>query len=248
MAGAQLSWPVDALTGIGPRARLRLTNEFQLEVDRATLAVPHGVQRLLALLALSRHPVSRSRAAGQLWLDVPEKRALGNLRTVLWRLRRLPVPTVRSLDDRIALDPAVEVDVSTLRGLTSQMLGTPSRETLSQLPQLLSAGEILPGWEDEWLIVERERFRELRLHALERAAEMLMELGDFGGAVQAALSAVEGEPLRESAQRLLVRVHLSEGNVATGLRAYRAYRNLVRAELGIEPSEAMDRLVARFLR
>lgn len=220
-----------------------LTGEFQLLIGDRSVAVPRGVQRLLAYLALGRRPVSRSTVAGQLWLDVPEWRALGNLRTALWRLRRIPRTVVRTIDQRLMLDPGTEVDVAELTELSARMLEIPESITQDQLWRLETARDILPGWEDEWLIVERERFRELRLYALERACDALTIRGKTGSAVQAGLAAVEAEPFRESAQRLLIRAHLAEGNRAAALRSYLAYRDLIEAELGIEPSDLMQTLV-----
>lgn len=225
-------------------ARLSLTGEFQLLIEDHSIAVPHGVQRLLAFLAVADRPIPRSRVAGQLWFDVPEWRALGNLRTALWRLRQIPRRVVRAIDERLTLDPDLEVDIAKLSELSTRVLEDPDRVTLQRLPELVAAGDILPGWEDEWLVVERERFRELRLHALERACEVLMNRGKQASAVQACLAAVVAEPFRESAQRLLVRVHLTEGNRAAALRSYLAYRDLIETELGIEPSDLMQDLVA----
>jgi DNA-binding SARP family transcriptional activator len=232
----------------GPRARLSLVTEFQLRIGSRNVSVPHGVQRLLAFLAMSGQPVARSRVAGQLWLDVPEWRALGNLRSALWRLGRLPRRLVQSLDDRLTLDSDVEVDLAELTKLSSRLTDAPDPAALGNVSMLMAATELLPGWEDEWIIVERERFRERRLHALERACEALLEVGNHPAAVQAAMVAIEAEPFRDSAQRLLVRVHLAEGNMAAALRSYQIYRDLMESELGIEPSEHMRALVAGFNR
>jgi DNA-binding SARP family transcriptional activator len=56
------------------------------------------------------------------------------------------------------------------------------------------------------------------------------------------------EPLRESAHRALVRVHLAQGNVAEAVRAYESFRALLAADLGVEPTAQMDALVCRFRR
>lgn len=231
-------------TGPGTPTRLSLTSGFQLVIDDRSVAVPHGVQRLLAFLAIARRPIARSRVAGQLWLDATEGRALANLRSALWRLHRLPRRVVSSLDERLAIAPEVDVDIMELSALSDEILDFADRASLERLPQLVAASEILPGWEDEWLILDRERFREMRLLALERGCEALIDLGDAAGAVQAALAAVETEPFRESAQRLLVRVYVMEGNLAAALRVYLTYRDLIDAELGIEPSDRMEELLA----
>jgi DNA-binding SARP family transcriptional activator len=181
--------------------------------------------------------------AGQLWFDVPEWRALGNLRSALWRLRRLPERMVEVIDERLGLAGDVEVDVDELANLTIEIIAS-DRPTRRSLDKLMSAVEILPGWEEEWLIVARERFRELRLDALERSSEALLHAGDYGAAIQAALAAVETEPFRESGQRLLVSAHIKQGNLVEAMRTYATFRRTLREELGIEPSHLMDDLVA----
>jgi DNA-binding SARP family transcriptional activator len=47
---------------------------------------------------------------------------------------------------------------------------------------------------------------------------------------------VRTEPLRESAHRAVVSVHLAEHNVVEAVRHYRAFRKLLGEELGMEPS------------
>ena len=56
--------------------------------------------------------------------------------------------------------------------------------------------------------------------------------------------AVRGEPLRESAYRVLVRVHLAEGDVAAAVHVYRQFRTRLRDELGLDPTDRLTRLVA----
>ncbi len=226
------------------RLRISLVSEFQLLIDDVHVSVPHGVQRVLAFLATAGRPVARSRLAGELWLDVPEERARGNLRSALWRLNRVPRPIVRSVDDSLTLERDVDVDLAELTELMLRLVHAPDPASLSSLPQLVAATDLLPGWEDEWIVVERERFRELRLHALERAGEILLERGDIPGAVHAALAAAQADPFRDSAQRLLVRAHLQEGNAVAALGTYRSFRYRMLNELGIEPSESLKELVA----
>ena len=106
-----------------------------------------------------------------------------------------------------------------------------------------SSGELLPDWYDDWVVIERERFRQLRVHALERLCERLTSERRFTEAVETGLAAVEGEPLRESAHRVLIHAHLAEGNAAEALRQYGVFRGLLRDRLGLEPSGQMDALV-----
>ena len=108
------------------------------------------------------------------------------------------------------------------------------------------AGDLLPDWYDDWVLIERERLRQLRLHALESLAIRRLDAGRYGEAAVAALAAVSIEPLRESAQRVLIRIHLAEGNVGEAVRQYRLYRNLLSDEMGLYPSEQIETLLRPF--
>jgi DNA-binding SARP family transcriptional activator len=104
--------------------------------------------------------------------------------------------------------------------------------------------DLLPCWyEDDWVIEEREAFRQNRLHALEILCLMLAQQGRYGEAINAAFSVVRTEPLRESAHRALVMVHLCEGNYGEALRQYERCRILLHDELGIDPSPRLHDLI-----
>ena len=104
-------------------------------------------------------------------------------------------------------------------------------------------GELLPEWFDDWIVVERERLRQVRLHGLEALCDRLSAAGHHSQAVQVGIAAVADEPLRESAQRTLIQAHLAEGNVSEAVRQFQVYRRLLREELGVGPSAALEGLV-----
>lgn len=225
------------------RSTLRLFAEFQFLVDERPLNLPHSCERVLAFLGMSPVPVSRTRLAGNLWPDVAEHRAKGDLRSALWRLRRI-TGVIHEDDHRLALAAGVDVDVGEMSSLARSLMTEPDRHSLDRVPDLVDALDILPGWDEEWLVVERERYRMTRLRALDRSAEAFLTAGEHALALAAALASVATEPYRETAHRLVIQVHLSEGNNAEAIRAYDAYRSLVTAELGLVPSELMEDLVA----
>jgi DNA-binding SARP family transcriptional activator len=107
----------------------------------------------------------------------------------------------------------------------------------------LSIGELLPGWYDDWVLFERERVRQLHLHILEAVAEALSASGRFGVALEAGLRAVQVDPLRESAHRLVMEIHLAEGNIWEALRRYEECSRLLWKELRVAPSGRMRELV-----
>ena len=98
----------------------------------------------------------------------------------------------------------------------SQNEGLPDYQDL--IPALSQS--LLPDWLDEWLILDRERWDQVRLHALENLARLLMIAEKYLPALEAALAAVAIEPVRESAHRTVVEVYIAEGNSACALRHY----------------------------
>jgi len=91
--------------------------------------------------------------------------------------------------------------------------------------------------------MERERYRQLRMHALEILCVRLSGAGRHGEAVEAGLAAVSGEPLRESAHRVLIGAHLAEGNRCEAIRQFDRYRGVLQRELGLEPSPEIAALI-----
>jgi DNA-binding SARP family transcriptional activator len=108
--------------------------------------------------------------------------------------------------------------------------------------------EVLPDWDEDWALVEREHFRNASLQALESLCEHLTARGRLRQALEVGLAAFAREPLRESAHRLLVRIYLADGNTFDALRQFRLYRDLARSRLGVEPSPQMLELVHGLLR
>jgi DNA-binding SARP family transcriptional activator len=228
-------------------ARVALLDGFALRLPsgRATAEaddLPHGVQRLVAYLSLCRRP-ARTAIAGQLWPEVPEDNAHRSLRSALWRLQKVAPGVVHVSGGTLSLARTVRVDVRELTEWAQRMLDPTSALDGTTVPDVGLRGELLPGWYDDWVLLERERLRQLRMHALEALAEKLAAAGRYGEAVQAAYAAVVAEPLRESAHRALIRAYLAEGNRGDAIAHYRAYRRLLQEELGLEPSSQMNDLV-----
>lgn len=222
--------------------RLQLLNGFGLQQDGHAVLTSWGVQRLLAYMALNRS-ANRHQVAGELWPDVTEQRAHGSLRTVLWRLQAVCHGLVSTAEHAVTLHPDVTIDVEVLmesaRGLRR---GEDRPEWRAAL--LHGGGELLPGWYDEWVLLERERMRQLRLHALEDFCTLLLRQGCFGEAVDVAFTALRTEPMRESVHRLLIEIYLAEGNHNEARRQYREYASLLRRELGEAPSPRIAALFA----
>lgn len=222
---------------------LQLIGSFRLTVSGADADIPLPAQRLLALLALRHRPLLRGYAAGTLWLDHSEARAAGNLRSVLWRLRMQDLPVVEVHNGSIELAPMVNVDLHEAVDRAQRWLAGSETEGDHAAGPAALEGEVLPDWYDDWVSDERERFRQLRLHALEAMAERLAGAGRWADAVLAAMTALAADPLRESAHRAVIKVHLAEGNVAEAVRQLRRCQRLMIDEVGVPPSALLEELI-----
>jgi len=205
-------------------------------VESERREVPEGSKQLLAFVALRRRRVERRCAAGSLWPSVDDERAAGNLRSALWRLRRADVDVLIADKWSLALSADVQVDLHLTEQWATRLIeGQASPRDLAVSPSAADALDLLPGFYDDWVLMERERIRQRMLHALEALSEKLTSMGRFADAIEAALLATSAEPLRESAQRSLIKAHIAEGNLTEARRSYHAYRDLMHRELGLMP-------------
>jgi len=210
--------------------RLQVLGGFRLSAGNTVLAIPRSGQRLVAILAL-RGPSPRLLVAGLLWPDVPEGKALGCLRTTMWRLRQLQLVVAARPHPELALPSGVAVDAH-----------DPASVVASWRNGSRHSSELLPGWYDDWVLLERERIRQVLLHATERAAEDSLTRGEPEIALTLAMAAVAVDSLRESAHRLVARAHLAEGNVGEARRHVADACQLMIDELGVPPSAALRNL------
>lgn len=229
-----------------PGLRISLLGGFELEDEGPTIVLPAESQRLLAFLALKGRAVRRGVVAGTLWPVATEQHASSSLRSALARLHGPARIAVEATALDLGLSSTVRVDLWDSLGLARRLLapeGPPTPDAVSVTIQALSR-ELLPDWYDEWVLVEAEDWRQLRLHALEALADRLTARANYGEAAAAALAAVRAEPLRESPRASLIRVHIAEGNPSEAVREFARYGELLKLELGVEPTERLRTLMA----
>ena len=208
------------------------------------LEVPDGSKRLLVFVALSAGRVDRRYAAGSLWPRGSDERAAGNLRSALWRLKGAGIEVLESDKCTLAMRQGTVVDVSVMCEWAARLVDGSATQTDLCLPNWRwDALDLLPGWYDDWVIFQRERTRQLLLHALEAMSRCLVKVDRCAEAVDAAIWAVSADPLRESANQVLIEAHLAERNLIEARRAYQRYRDTVRRELGVEPGEQLASLL-----
>lgn len=232
----------EAASGQG-RYRLTLLGGWRIRDGETALHLPGSAQRLIALVGLTDQ-ASRAFAAGTLWPEVPEHRAHASLRSTIWRVSHMCPGLLVTAAGSVGLSPDVAVDVLELKSLFEAMLWHPENSVERGAWVGSLGGDLLPGWDEEWVLLERERLRQMRVHALEMIARDLANERRYAEALEIGMVALSVAPLRESAHREIIRIHLAEGNHAEALRQFEVCAQLLRADLGLEPSELMIDLMA----
>lgn len=138
--------------------RITLLGQFRVEKNSQTVQFSSRLaQSLLALLVLTagtRH--QRTKLAGLFWPDSAESNALSNLRHTLWRLRKGIGSEYLLADNQIiSFDPEAD------HWLDAAIVDLQLPEDVSTDDLIASVsvygGELLPGYYDDWVILERER-------------------------------------------------------------------------------------------
>jgi DNA-binding SARP family transcriptional activator len=226
------------------RIELQLMRRFELRCDGAPVALPESAQRLLAFLAMHRRPQHRATVASTLWMDTTEDKAGANLRTALWRARRVDAPVVSCEGAYLTIDADVHIDAAEVIHQARALLADPLADTAPDTSVDVLSDDLLPEWYEDWVLLERERLRQIRLHGLEALCTRLAHLGHHLEAIEAGMLATAVEPLRESAHRALILAHLAEGNMAEAVRQYDTFAATLDEMLGIAPTESLRSLVA----
>lgn len=222
--------------------------------------VVKGPQQALLLTLLAVQP-GRIFTADELiqraWAGHPPPTASAALRVHLARVRQLLGDGVTSALPRgrqgYALDPsALSTDLGELAVLRDQLAQNPEPAVglaLAERALALWRGEPFGGGvEDAELRVIAEQLTQARLDLEEIRAECLLQLGRHEEAATALIGLVAAQPLRERRSRLLMLAQYRAGRQAEALATYRALRDRLVEETGVDPSEETRRLELRILR
>jgi len=230
-------------TAIASKGRICLFGEFAVQVDGQPRTLSPDAQRLVAFLALQTDRLPRTLVAGTLWFASSQERAFGNLRSAIWRLRQQAESVLDVDAHNVGIASGVSVDVHETARTAARLLNVREECPIEDCAAGPFLKELLPGWYDEWVLFERERLHQQSVYALEAIASRLASLGHYGAAIQAALHAIRMDPLRESAHRCLIQIHIEEGNQSEAVRHYGTYESLLSKELGLTPSRRMTDLI-----
>jgi predicted ATPase/DNA-binding SARP family transcriptional activator len=203
---------------------------------------------LLAYLGYYRerfHP--REHLIDLLWLEADLASGRNSLSIALSSLRHqleppgVPHGTILRADrTSVQLNPeAVNTDVAEFEATlqkAAQAGSANERLLFFANAAELYAGELLPGFYEEWCLTERQRLVGTYLGSLHQLVETLERMGDLDRALGYARRAVSADPLREEGHLAVMRLLASAGQPTAALRQYRDLEQLLDEQLGEEPS------------
>lgn len=222
-----------------------LLGQFDVRHDGASLALQsRPAQSLLARLALSPGVAfRRERLAGELWPDASERNARSNLRHALWRIRSMLHGTGdRALEEAFVTDQitmrfvpqaGIHVDAAAMAGALDDPRASTGR--LIEAAALYQ-GELLPGFYDDWVGMERMRVQAVYDLLMQRLLDRLSDDRRWRDAVRWGLHwFTHGEEL-EAACRSVMQAHSALGNPGGVKAAYRRCADQLQRQLGVPPS------------
>ena len=86
------------------------------------------------------------------------------------------IDPLEASDGSLWLRPEVAVDVREFADTATAVLDGVAAASRRRTLHALIGQDLLMGWYDDWVLLERERLRELRLHALEALSAQLLTI------------------------------------------------------------------------
>ena len=193
---------------------------------------------LLAVLALEGVQ-PRQQVSALLWPDVDAAGAATNLRQRIYRLKRQAGRGLVEGERSICLPADLQHD---LQGYAERLAANP----LHGRGALLGALDF-PDHDGlaAWLAAQREALAQTRVRVLAHAAHTNADHGRLATAVNFAQAWLHHAPVDEQAHLLCIQLLYQQGNRAAALAAYRQCEQVLRAELGVEPSAPTKALIAQ---
>ena len=228
--------------------------------DSLTQFKSRKVGALLFYLAMTPGQHRRTYLADLLWSESSEEKALSNLRYALWNLRQVLGGNLLSsnrLNISFQQSNDIWIDVNIFRELlkptdTNANAVTPELIARWQQAADLYRGEFLAGFEideapgfENWLQQQRMAFHEMAINALSRLSAYYSSHHYLPEAIAATRRLLDLEPWQEAGHRQMMFLLAMAGQRDAALNYYQHCRQILAAELNLEPEPETTALMER---
>src|SRR5215216_3943150 len=221
---------------------VRLLGTFEVKYKRKPISISsRPAQSLFAYLILNAGiSHRREKLAGMLWPDSVEETARDNLRHALWRVRKaLPASQKLTTDYLLSDDLSITFNASSDYWLDAAALEKVSENiSADDLMAVLSEyqGELLPGFYDDWVVLEREHLQSVFEHKMARLMSLLQDEKRWLDILDWGERWIKLGQKPEPAYRALMSAHAAKGDMSKVAASYERCVKSLR-EYGVEPSE-----------
>jgi DNA-binding SARP family transcriptional activator/tetratricopeptide (TPR) repeat protein len=231
--------------------KIYLLGQFKLANDEQPLDLPsRPAQSLLAYLALNPgFAHRREKLAGLLWPDSTETNARNYLRQALWRTRKTLESGQLHWEDFLEINKiSVTFNTSSDHWLdVAGLLQKEDEQPVARLEEVLQyyKGELLPGFYDEWVGIERDRLQTAYLQKIHLLVDALTRAGSWNQVLEWSEHWIRYGHAPESAFQAVMQAQAGLGNPGMVHTTYERCRESLERELGIEPSLETQQLMER---
>jgi predicted ATPase/DNA-binding SARP family transcriptional activator len=228
---------------------IRLLGSFEVRRAGATVEIPsRPSQSLLAYLTLNTGArLRREKLAGLLWPDSDETKARRQLRQALWRLRKL-IGDEYILADKISIgfnpDANYMLDVDVIKD--DAAWSRAKDEVVQNIADY--AGELLPGFYDEWVVFEREQLRAVFELQMQLLLNRLLEDQRWADALRCGECWIARGEVPEPAYRAVMIAHHGLRDASRISEVFQRCTDALRNELGVDPSAETRLLYERLIK
>jgi DNA-binding SARP family transcriptional activator len=226
--------------------KAKLLGQFDIQLNDAPIEVlSRSAQSLLAYLLLNAGTAHRRvKLAGLFWPDTSESNARNNLRHALWRIRKA-IGHDHLLTDNVS----VTLDTDSDYWLDAAVLETAVEEdgSADELIDIVAVytGELLPGFYDDWMVLERERLKAIFEQQIKRLLDRLVQERRWDDLLHWGEQWIALGQSPEPAYRALMVAHAELGNQARVAAVYQRCVETLRDDLEVEPSQETRALYER---
>ncbi|MGF6883268.1 DNA-binding SARP family transcriptional activator [Nocardia sp. GAS34] len=242
------------------RIRLSALGPLQIELNGSTAPPLRGrEQATLAMLAFAPgHTLSTSDLIDGVWGEQRPASALAALRNYVSALRKALGPAASALESsaghyRLRPDTPIEIDTDLVGRLLAEAndvrrIGDPEKASgLVHSTLARWRGEPLAGLPGPWAAAERSRLRRLRQTLRELAVTLMIDCGDYDGAITELEAMIAAHPLDEPLRALMMTALERSDRRAAALEVYRQISTLLAEELGLDPGPELVAAHTRLL-
>jgi WD40 repeat protein/class 3 adenylate cyclase len=220
--------------------QIRLLGQFDVRLEGKRILIPSRAgQSLLAYLVLTPGtPHRREKLGGILWPDFSDENARKNLRHELWRIRKaISTQESKPVEYLLAEEFTIAFNREAEYWLDAAQMERPELDLGSLTSNLsLYQGELLPGFYEDWIVLERERIRAVFDAKMEQLLGQLVAAERWTAVQEQAERWLSLGTTLEPAYRALMLAYGARGDMASVSSIYQRCIEQLNEQFGLEPS------------